>query len=87
MGIQQPLGAEGEAQGWSLAAGQVMAELRDYLARRGVETESLGKKDVAALMKDAEPELTEVLKLRQQISKSSVKKYLAMQEAVCEDGR
>ena len=31
------LGAEGEAQGWSLAAGQVMAELRDYLARRGID--------------------------------------------------
>lgn len=64
-----------------------VAQLKDYLARRGVETESLGKKDVAALMKDAEPELTEVLKLRQQISKSSVKKYQAMQDAVCGDGR
>ncbi|MBQ3757598.1 MAG: DNA polymerase [Oscillospiraceae bacterium] len=64
-----------------------VTQLKAHLAEKGLEAESLGKKDVAALLKDADPELSDVLKLRQQLSKSSVKKYQAMQDAVCEDGR
>ena len=52
-----------------------------------MEVESLGKKEVAALLKDAPDELAEALLLRRQLAKSSVKKYQAMQNCVCEDGR
>ena len=45
--------------------------------------ESLGKKQVSEMIKDAPKEIAEVLELRQQISKSSVKKYLAMKNAEC----
>jgi DNA polymerase len=53
----------------------------------GLEVESLGKKQVAALLKDAPQPLGEVLSLRQQLARSSVKKYQAMQTAACADGR
>ena len=49
--------------------------------------ESLSKKEVKELLKTAPPQLAEVLMLRQQLAKSSVKKYTAMQNAVCADGR
>ena len=62
-------------------------QLKGYLAEHGVETESLGKKDVQALIKTAPSDLVDVLTLRLQVAKSSVKKYQAMQNAVCEDGR
>lgn len=62
-------------------------QLKDYLADNGVEAESLGKKDVAAMMKDAPDDLAEVLSLRLQLAKSSVKKYTAMQNAACDDDR
>ena len=52
-----------------------------------MEIESLGKKEVAAMLKDAPPDLQEALLLRQQLAKSSVKKYQAMQNCVCKDGR
>ena len=64
-----------------------VAQLKDYLADNGVEAESLGKKDVAAMMKDAPDDLAEVLSLRLQLAKSSVKKYTAMQNAACDDDR
>ena len=62
-------------------------QMKDWLANNGLETESLDKKAVAELMKNAPPELIKVLTLRQQLAKSSVKKYQAMQNAVCADGR
>ena len=62
-------------------------QMKTWLADNGLETETLGKKAVAALLKDCPPELREVLLLRQQLAKSSVKKYIAMQNAVCADGR
>lgn len=62
-------------------------QLKAYLAENGMETESLGKKDVAELLKSAPEEMREVLGLRLQLAKSSVKKYQAMQNAVCADGR
>lgn len=62
-------------------------QMREWLLERGVETDSLDKKAVATMMKDADEELYEVLSLRQQIAKSSVKKYQAMENVVCDDGR
>lgn len=62
-------------------------QMKDWLAERGMETDTLNKKAVAALLKDAPKELAEVLTLRQKLAKSSVKKYTAMENAVCEDGR
>ena len=62
-------------------------QMKSWLADNGLETETLGKKAVAELLKDCPPELREVLLLRQQLAKSSVKKYIAMENAVCADGR
>ena len=62
-------------------------QMKLWLAENGMEMESLGKKEVAAAIKTAPPELADVLTLRQQLAKSSVKKYQAMQTAVCKDGR
>ena len=61
--------------------------MKQWLADNGVETDTLGKKAVAELLKTAPPELQKVLTLRQQIAKSSVKKYQAMETAVCADDR
>lgn len=63
------------------------AQMKAWLAQNGLETDTLGKKAVTELLKDAPPELCTVLTLRQQLAKSSVKKYQAMQAAVCSDGR
>ena len=62
-------------------------QLKGYLAEHGIKADSLGKKDVAALIKTSPREIAEVLELRLQLAKSSVKKYLAMQNAVCKDNR
>jgi DNA polymerase len=62
-------------------------QMKDWLAGNGLETDTLGKKAVAELLKDAPEHLAEVLKLRQQLAKSSVKKYAAMENAVCADSR
>ena len=62
-------------------------QMKDYLAENGLETESLGKKDVKALIQTAPEDLSEVLELRLQLAKSSVRKYEAMQNCVCFDGR
>lgn len=62
-------------------------QMKQWLADNGMEMESLGKKEVAAAIKTAPPELADVLTLRQQLAKSSVKKYQAMKTAVCKDGR
>lgn len=62
-------------------------QMKDWLADNGLETDTLGKKAVAELLKDAPENLAEVLKLRQQLAKSSVKKYTAMENAICADSR
>lgn len=62
-------------------------QMKDWLTRHGLEVDSLDKKAVKELLKTAPPELAEVLELRRQLAKSSVKKYQAMQNAVCADGR
>ena len=62
-------------------------QMNDWLADNGLETETLGKKQVAELLKTAPEPLRSVLVLRQQLAKSSVKKYQAMEATVCADGR
>lgn len=66
-----------------------VAQMKQWLSSRGVETESLGKKDTAKMIadRDMDEEVAEALKLRLQLAKSSVKKYQAMRNAVCRDGR
>lgn len=64
-----------------------VAQMKTWLTQHGMEIESLGKKEVAAMLKDAQPDMREALILRQQLAKSSVKKYQAMQNCVCADGR
>ena len=66
-------------------------QMKEWLSEQGVEMESLGRKEVAKFVKDpdgnANGNITDALKLRLQIAKSSVKKYQAMQNAMCSDGR
>lgn len=62
-------------------------QMRDWLSSKGMETDTLDKKAVAELLQTAPPDLAEVLTLRQQLAKSSVKKYQAMDNAMCMDGR
>jgi len=62
-------------------------QMKSWLADNGLETDTLGKKQVAELLKTAPEPLKSVLVLRQQLAKSSVKKYQAMENTVCADGR
>lgn len=62
-------------------------QMKQWLADHGLETDTLGKKAVAELVKTAPEPLRAVLSLRQQLAKSSVKKYTAMENAVCADSR
>ena len=62
-------------------------QMKQWLSENGVETDSLDKKAVVGLLKDAPEPLKTVLTLRQQLAKSSVKKYQAMENAVCADSR
>ena len=62
-------------------------QMKTWLADNGLETDSLGKKQVLELLEDAPDPLADVLRLRQQLAKSSVKKYQAMRNCVCADGR
>ncbi|MCR0546121.1 DNA polymerase [[Clostridium] innocuum] len=62
-------------------------QMKQWLSDNGIETDSLDKKAVAELLKDAPDNLADVLTLRQQLAKSSVRKYQAMKKTVCSDGR
>lgn len=62
-------------------------QMKQWLSDNGIETDSLDKKAVAELLKDAPDNLADVLTLRQQLAKSSVRKYQAMEKTVCCDGR
>lgn len=64
-----------------------VAQMKEWLAGQGLETDTLGKKAVAEMLKTAPESLSKALSLRQQLAKSSVKKYQAMENAVCADGR
>jgi DNA polymerase len=62
-------------------------QMKRWLSDNGVETDSLDKKAIAELLKNAPDKLASVLILRQQLAKSSVRKYQAMEKTVCVDGR
>lgn len=64
-----------------------VAQMKNWLAENGMETDTLGKKAVAELLKSAPGQLGEVLELRQQLAKSSVTKYQAMEAVACSDDR
>ena len=64
-----------------------VVQMHDYLADNGLELETLAKKEVAAAIKTAPDALAEILSLRLQLAKSSVRKYQAMENCVCGDGR
>ena len=64
-----------------------VVQMKSWLSDNGLETETLGKKAVATLIEETGGEVSEALSLRQQLAKSSVKKYHAMQNAACRDNR
>ncbi len=64
-----------------------VVQMKSWLSDNGVEMESLGKKDVAAVIKETDGDVSDALTLRQQLAKSSVKKYQTMQNAACSDDR
>ena len=64
-----------------------VAQMKVWLAENGLETDTLGKAAVKDLIKSAPEPLRQVLELRQSLAKSSVKKYTAMDSAICKDGR
>jgi DNA polymerase len=64
-----------------------VSQVKTWLSENGLEVDSLGKKDVKAALKDAPRQIQEVLELRLQLAKSSVRKYQAMENAVCSDNR
>lgn len=62
-------------------------QLKEWLAANGMPIPSLSKSEVAAALETATGTVKAVLELRQQLAKSSVKKYTAMETAKCHDGR
>ncbi len=62
-------------------------QLLDWLGKQGYQADSLAKENVIKLLRTAKDPVKSVLEIRQQLAKSSVKKYLAMQTAVCSDSR
>ncbi len=62
-------------------------QLKAWLERNGLTVDSLSKAAVAELLMEVEGISKQVLLLRRELAKSSVKKYTAMQHAVCGDGR
>lgn len=64
-----------------------VVQMKEWLSDNGVEMETLGKKAVAAMIDETEGDVSEALSLRQQLAKSSVKKYQAMENAACRDNR
>ena len=64
-----------------------VVQLKGWLADRGYEVDSLGKKEVEKILEDAPEEIAKVLSLRLQLAKSSIKKYQAMLNCACKDGR
>ena len=94
--VQEAIAIDGRSRSELTAAMKMLTELdnpnsvqqiKQWLANNGMETDTLGKKAVVELLKTTPPELADVLALRQQLAKSSVKKYQAMENAVCADGR
>lgn len=63
-----------------------VSQLKGWLSDKGIEVDSLAKDTVTELVGKTEGEVSELLKLRLAMSKTSVKKYEAIERAVC-DGR
>ncbi len=94
--VRQAIIMDGRSKAELSAAMQELTELdnpnsvqqmKQWLAQNGLETDSLDKKAVAGLLKEVPEPLKIVLELRQQLARSSVKKYQAMENAVCADSR
>ena len=94
--VAQAIAMDGRSRSELSAAMQELTELenpnsvqqmKQWLSENGMETDSLDKKAVAELLKTAPEPLGKALSLRQRLAKSSVKKYQAMENAVCADGR
>ncbi len=94
--VTQAIAMDGRSKAELSAAMQELTELenpnsvqqmKQWLSENGMETDSLNKKAVAELLKTAPEPLGEALALRQQLARSSVKKYQAMENAVCADSR
>lgn len=64
-----------------------VVQMKEWLSDNGVEMDTLGKKAVAAKIQETDGDISNVLSLRLQLAKSSVKKYQAMQNAACGDSR
>lgn len=64
-----------------------VTQMKQWLSENGIETDTLGKKAVNEMIKTAPEDMVDILSLRQQLAKSSVKKYQAMENAICNDGR
>lgn len=64
-----------------------VSQMKGWLAGKGLATDTLGKKAVAAMIDETDGDISEALSLRQQLAKSSVKKYQAMENAACGDDR
>lgn len=64
-----------------------VSQMKDWLAKNGLAVESLGKKQVAEYLETATDDIRSVLELRAQSAKSSVKKFTAMRNMACKDGR
>lgn len=64
-----------------------VVQMKGWLSDNGVEAETLGKKAVAVMIKETDGDVADALSLRLQLAKSSVKKYQAMENAVCSDNR
>lgn len=62
-------------------------QLTKWLSEQGIEVENLQKDTVSDLVKTTTGRVKRVLEIRQQLSKTSIKKYKAMADAFCKDGR
>lgn len=64
-----------------------VSQLKDWLNEKGIEVDSLAKAAVEKLVENTDGDVAEMMKLRLALSKTSVKKYEAMERSVCPDGR
>ena len=64
-----------------------VSQIRQWLTDHGTDVQDMSKKQVTQMLEKASPEVRPVLLLRQQLAKSSVKKYRAMECVVCSDDR
>lgn len=64
-----------------------VSQLKDWLNEKGIEVDSLAKASVEELVENTQGDVAEMMKLRLAMSKTSVKKYEAMERSVCPDGR